>query len=125
MGGRGTYASGNQVPFTYKTVDKIEDAKVLEGVSKQFHALPEESHSSNKYIKLNQDGSFKQLRVYDENHYAILDIAYHYEGNLKNDSNGKALHYHTYDKNFNRSKAKPLTKELYEKYKKYLKGVRL
>ena len=53
-----------------------------------------------------------------------MDIAYHYEGNLKNDSNGKALHYHTYDKNFNRSKALPITKELYKKYKKYLKGVK-
>lgn len=124
MGGRGTFANGNSVPFTYKAVGDIDDAKVLEGVSSKYHALPEESHTSDKYIKLNKDGSFRELRIYDKNHYAIMDIAYHYEGNLTNDSNGKVLHYHLYDRNFKRTGAKPITKELFEKYKKYLKGVK-
>ena len=53
MGGRGTFASGNQVPFTYKTIGFIEDAKILEGISSKYHKLPEEAHSSEKYIKLN------------------------------------------------------------------------
>ena len=124
MGGRGTYASGNQVSKTYNTVGYIEDAKILEGISPRYHALPEESHTSDKYIKLNPDGSFKMLRIYDKNHYLKYEIAYQYEGNLKNDKNGKALHYHEYDKSFNRSKAKPLSKSMYEKYKKYMKGVK-
>lgn len=124
MGGRGTFASGKQVPFTYKTVGHIEDAKILEGVSPKYHKLPEEAHSSQKYIKLNPDGSFKMLRIYGKDHYLKLEIAYQYEGSIKNDSNGKALHYHEYDDNFKRTKAKPVTKDMYEKYKKYLKGVK-
>lgn len=125
MGGRGTFASGNQVPFTYKTIGFIEDAKILKGISSKYHKLPEEAHSSEKYIKLNTDGSFKMLRIYGKDHYLKLEIAYQYEGNLKNDKNGKVLHYHEYGKDFSRTKAKPITKEMYNKYKKYLKGVKL
>jgi len=33
MGGRGTYAVGNNVPFTYKTVGKIAGVKVLEPIN--------------------------------------------------------------------------------------------
>ena len=55
MGGRGTFASGNQVPFTYKTIGFIEDAKILEGISSKYHKLPEEAHSSEKYIKLKRN----------------------------------------------------------------------
>jgi hypothetical protein len=124
MGGRGTFASGNPVPYTYKIVGNIDDAKILEGVAPRYHSLPEESHKSNKYIKLN-DGSFKQLRIYDNKHNAIMDIDYHYEGNLKNNSDGKVLHYHLFDENFNRTDAIPISKELYDTYKKYMKGVRL
>lgn len=41
MGGRGTYAVGNNVPFSYKTVDKIEGVKVLEPVdNKRSFKLP-------------------------------------------------------------------------------------
>ena len=79
----------------------------------------------NKYIKLNPNGSFKMLRIYDKDHFLKLEIAYQYEGNLKNDKNGKVLHYHEYKKDFSRTKAKPITKEMYDKYKKYFKGVKL
>ena len=30
MGGRGTYASGNAVPYTYETIGKIEGVKILQ-----------------------------------------------------------------------------------------------
>lgn len=123
MGGRGTFASGNQVPFTYKTVGFIEDAKILEGISSRYHSLPEEAHSSNKYIKLNPDGSFRELRIYGDDHYLQLEIGYHKERNIPGGKSNNVLHYHIYDKNFNRSEAKPLTKELYNKYNKYFKGV--
>ena len=39
MGGRGTYAVGNNVDYTYKTVDKIEGVKVLKG-TENLHDLP-------------------------------------------------------------------------------------
>ena len=29
MGGRGTFASGNTVPYTYNTVGKIDGVKIL------------------------------------------------------------------------------------------------
>lgn len=123
MGGRGTFASGTPVTHTYKTVGNIEDAKILKGTSPKYHSLPEEAHSSNKYIKLNSDGSFRELRVYGDDHYLKLEIGYHRERNITGGKSNNVLHYHTYDKNFNRSAAKPLTNALYKKYKKYMKGV--
>lgn len=123
MGGRGTFASGNQVPFTYKTVGYIEDAKILEGISSKYHSLPEEAHSSNKYIKLNPDGSFRELRVYGDDHYLQLEIGYHRERNIPGGKSKKVLHYHEYGRDFSRTEAKPITKEMYEKYKKYMRGV--
>ena len=32
MGGRGTYASGNNVPFTYEPIGKIAGVKILKGL---------------------------------------------------------------------------------------------
>ena len=47
MGGRGTFASGNNVAYTYKTVGKINGVKVLQPQnSNNALKLPEESHSS-------------------------------------------------------------------------------
>ena len=39
MGGRGTFAAGNPVPYSYQTVDTIEGVKVLVGVNGK-HGLP-------------------------------------------------------------------------------------
>ena len=39
MGGRGTFASGNNVAYSYETVGKIEGVKVLQGLG-QKHDLP-------------------------------------------------------------------------------------
>ena len=111
MGGRGTFASGNQVPFTYKTIGYIEDAKILEGISPKYHSLPEEAHSSNKYIKLNPDGTFKELRIYGDDHFLQLEIGYHRERNIPGGKSKKILHYHEYGKDFSRTKAKPITKK--------------
>ena len=58
MGGRGTFASGNTVPYTYNTVGKIGGIKVLKGVQGK-HGLPEEAHSSNAYISLHPNGSVR------------------------------------------------------------------
>ena len=129
MGGRGTFAAGNNVDYRYSTVDRIEDVKVLQGLG-GLHDLPMESHSSDMYIKLKPDGSFHELRMYSENHLALLDIDYHVEAGL-GISGEPVLHYHTYEygsqfKNgMHRSKALPITQELYEKFKKYLKGIKL
>lgn len=131
MGGRGTFASGNNVAYTYETVDKIEGVKVLQGLNGK-HSLPESAHLSNAYIKLKPDGTFHEMRIYDKNHVLTMEIAFHPEKSITGDNHTDILHYHTYDERFSknpigpfyRSSAHPLTKQMYEKYKKYFKGVK-
>jgi len=132
MGGRGTFAAGKPVDFAYKTVGFIEGVKVLVGINGK-HSLPESSHSSNAYIKLNTDGTFREMRLYNENHALRLEIAYHPEKSLTGDSTTPVLHYHTYDENFSKSKtlgfkrcdATLLTPEMKKEYGKYFIGVKI
>ncbi len=125
MGGRGTFASGNPVAYSYETVGKIEGVKVLQGVNGK-HGLPEEAHSNIAYIKLKNDGTFHEMRFYDKNHYLVKEIAYHPEPNLNNGNRiENILHVHEYPQrdNFAIRPSHRITKEEYEKYKKYFKGV--
>ena len=52
MGGKGTYAIGNNVPYSYKTVDKIEGVKVLEPMNtpsqRPRRAIPPPPHSLSR-----------------------------------------------------------------------------
>lgn len=123
MGGRGTFAFGNVVVYTYQTTSKIEGVKVLSGLNGK-HGLPEESHSSYAYIKLKPDGTFHEMRIYDKDHFLKFEIAYHPEPSL-DPSRKPILHYHEYDRQFNRSSAKKATKAMKKHFKKYLKGVSL
>ena len=66
-----------------------------------------------------------QLRIYGDDHYLHLEIGYHRERNIPGGKSKKVLHYHEYGKDFSRTEAKPITKEIYKKYKKYMKGVKL
>lgn len=81
MGERGTFAAGNPVPYTYKTVDRINGIKILEGIGNQ-HGLPKSSHSSFAYVKLKPDGTFHEMRFYNKAHELYLEIAYHPEPSL-------------------------------------------
>ncbi len=120
MGGRGTFAAGNNVAFIYKTVGYIEGVKVLEGMGKK-HDLPVEAHSSSAYIKLYPDGNFQMIRFYDSDHYLTTEIAYHPEKDL-DISRKPILHIHEYKRdNFKDRPKRLLTKDEYEKYKKYFK----
>jgi hypothetical protein len=123
MGGRGTFAIGNNVAYTYETVDKINGVKVLQGLGGK-HGLPEEAHSSDAYIKLKDDGTFHEMRIYDKDHYLVFELAYHPEPSL-DPSRRPVLHYHLYDRKFNRTSARKATRAMKKRYKKYLKGVRL
>ena len=90
------------------------------------HGLPEESHSSTAYIKLKPDGTFHEMRIYDENHYLIKEIAYHPEPAINSgDRKHNILHVHDYleKDNFKIRPVHLITKEEYEKYKKFFKGV--
>lgn len=125
MGGRGTFASGNKVKYSYETVDKIEGIKVLRGVDGK-HGLPEEAHTSDAYIVLKPNGIFHEMRIYDKDHYLIKEIAYHPEPRLNNGNRQEnVLHVHEYPEknNFRIRPAHRMTKEEYQLYKKYLKGV--
>lgn len=62
MGGRGTFTAGNSVPYTYKTVGKIEGVNILQGKDGSSKGLPIEAHSSGAYIQLHPDGKFKMYR---------------------------------------------------------------
>lgn len=126
MGGRGTFASGNNVTYNYETVGKIEGVKVLKGLNGK-HGLPEEAHSSYAYIKLKPDNTFHEMRIYDKDHYLVKEIAYHPEPRLNNGNRTEnVLHIHMYKRNnFNDRQPRLLTKKEIAKYKKYLKGVNL
>lgn len=126
MGGRGTFASGNTVQYSYETVGIIEGVKVLAGIGGK-HGLPEEAHSSNAYIKLKPDGTFHEMRFYDKDHYLVKEIAYHPEPNLNNGNRSEnILHIHEYKRdNFKDRTPRLLTPTEITVYKKYLKGVKL
>lgn len=124
MGGRGTFAAGNSVAYRYETTDKIDGIKVLQKLDKRASGgLPEEAHSSSAYIMLNKEGKFRVYREYDNNHYLKFEIAYHPEKNI-DPSRKPVLHVHEYQPgDFSNRPARPLTKNEYEKYKKFFKGV--
>lgn len=125
MGGRGTFASGNPVLYSYQTVGTIEGVKVLVRIGGK-HSLPEESHSSGAYIKLKSDGTFHEMRIYDKDHYLVKEIAYHREPKISGNHTDNVLHVHEYPRNdFKNRTTRPITEEEIKKYKKFFKGVKL
>lgn len=139
MGGRGTFAAGNSVPYTYE-VDrsfsadgKLYGVKVLKGVEGTGnHGLPESSHSSVAYLKMNPDGTFRMMRIYDSNHNLRLEIAYHSEQAIGKGQR-KVLHYHIYGTEFSSTHSKDYGRtthalhknsKLYKQYNKFFKGVK-
>ena len=114
MGGRGTFAVGNNVPYTYKTVDKLEGIKVLKGIEGK-HGLPEESHSSSRYISLYKNGTVKQIRVYNKDHTPCVDIEYSIH------RGEKRLHAHDYVAGM-RLGIRELSKAEFSKYSKFFGG---
>lgn len=128
MGGRGTFAAGNNVAYTYETVDKIDGIKIIRPIDKtKSLKLPEESHSSREYVLYDKDGVFHQYREYNANHEVILEIGYHHEKSL---GKGDILHVHIHNApgivhhgtatKYAISPGDPI----YEKYKKLFKGVK-
>lgn len=126
MGGRGTYAVGNNVGYTYKTVGKIEGVKVLQPVdSKKSFSMPPEAHSSASYIVLDKVGIFHQYTEYNENHLPVFEIGYHFEKGISKQGE-HVFHVHEYPIPGveYRQPARNITPQEYEKYKKLFKGVK-
>ena len=126
MGGKGTFAVGKNVPYSYKTVDKIEGVKVLQPIDgKKSLKLPEEAHSSSSYVLLDKDGVFHQYREYNKEHLPVFEVGYHFENGLSI-AGEHVFHVHEYSKPGveNRKPARKITPQEYEKYKKFFKGVK-
>ena len=128
MGGNGTFAAGNIVKYRWETVDMIDGVKVLalkdKGLSRK---LPEEAHSSRMYIQQHPDGSFSQLRIYDHLHRLRFEVAFHPETRFDK-SRKDVLHYHVYtysggSSHFKRTEARRLSQKMWDKLKKYMRGV--
>lgn len=110
MGGRGTFAIGNTVAYTYETVSKIDGIKVLKGLNGK-HGLPEEAHSSSSYIALNPNQTVRQIRLYNSDLTAKTDIEFSiHRGRLM-------LHAHDYIDGI-RQPARELTAEEHKLYDK-------
>ena len=137
MGGRGTFAAGKSVAYNYEadtnfSLDgKFHDIKVLKGVEGSGkHGLPESSHSSTAYLKMNPDGTFNMMRIYDKQHNLRLEIAYHSEQTIGK-GRAKVLHYHIYGKEFSQNRNTPFDRttsvlhknsRLYKQYQKFFRG---
>lgn len=120
MGGRGTFAIGKKVDYTYRTVGEIEGVKVLEGINGK-HNLPEESHSSNAYIKVDSSQNFVRFREFNIDKTSHFDIDYHPEPKLTGNQQ-PVFHIHFYKNGVRDKMGRLLTSEEYKKYKKYFKG---
>ena len=124
MGGRGTFAAGKSVAYTYETVGYIEGVKVLEKIDKgDSLSLPAEAHTSESYILLDKFGKFKMYREYDENHYLRYEIGYHPEPKI-DPSRNPVLHVHEYKPdNFKDREPRPITDAELSKYRKLFRGI--
>ncbi|SHE28107.1 hypothetical protein [Schwartzia succinivorans] len=115
--------NGHVTTKEFRCIREVEGAKVLVGTGTQ-HGLPDYSHTPNRiYIKENHDGSLRELREYDKTGFPIIEIAYHAEPQLTGNRHEKILHYHTFEEDLSRNKAKRLTENLREKYYRYLRGI--
>ncbi len=122
MGGKGTFAVGKNVPYSYKTVDKIDGVKVLQGLG-ILHNLPEEAHSSKAYLKVDSQGNFVRYREYNADRTSRFDIDYHKEPKITGNKTEKVFHIHFYDKNGVRDVVgRRLTLAEFEKYKRFFRG---
>lgn len=122
MGGRGAYTKGKANGYTYETVGMIEDVKILRGLG-LLHNLPEETHSSKAYIKVDGQGNFVRYREYNADKTSHFDIDYHNEPKITGNRTEKVFHIHFYNQNGERDAVgRRLTPEEMDRYKKYFRG---
>ena len=117
MGGKGEAANKSSFKQLYKTIGKIGNIKVLEGIEGcKKHGLPIESHSSDAYIKLNKDRTVKQIRILNSDRSAKADIECSvHQGKI-------TIHAHDFV-NDKRQNKRDLTESERNKYLKYFGGI--
>ena len=93
---------------------------VLQPLPPLHGRLPEESHTSNAYILLHPDGTFRMLRWYDKRHLLRMELDYHPEPTLSKDRL-PILHIHRYRPNdFNERPPRLLTEREYRRFRRFL-----
>ena len=109
------------LPDEYNCVDIRNDVKVLQDSHNPNHpSLPDISHTKGtKYISLDKNGNFHQMRIYDYAGHPKVDIDYGVHSSL---SKQQTLHIHTW-KGGRDNGVRLFTKNDYKKYGKYLKGL--
>lgn len=128
MASRGSKTNNGHVTtneYELKNNKTVYDAKVLIGKTTKQHGLPDYAHTPNRiYIKENSDDSFRELRIYDNSGFPVIEIGYHPEPNLTGNRHEYILHYHTFDSDLNRILGGKISSNensiIYEKYQKYL-----
>lgn len=132
MGSSGSYLkSGGFASQEWEQVGAINGVKILRKIGLKKDAtgnLPLYSNTpGTAYILLKPNGRFHQFRQYGEDRKAKFDIDYGRHNSAK-----PYLHMHTYSGK-DRPEPMPITntkgdiinKSLYEKYKGFLKGIKL
>ena len=126
MGSRGAVARNKHyVDTEYKTVKVLSHGeKVLEG-NRHIHTMPDYSHSANMVYIIYRNGIFHALRVYDDDHMPVIEIAFHPEPNLNHGNRKDPIwHMHIYTKGcLDHNEALLITQEIKTKYREILEDI--
>ena len=115
MGGRGAFleSGGFEGPLLWKGNNEIDGVKVLELIDpRKRTSLPERSNTpETAYISLDREGSFKQLRVFDQNRMPLFDIDTNEVDHIP------TLHIHYYVDGQRQRTHMPVPEHLIQKYR--------
>lgn len=119
MGGRGASSGGKigRVPVGYRTAGFVGGIKVVRNI-KTDKGLPIKSFRPNeKYFGTDSSGKIIQLRVFDKDKNAKIDIdwSHSFEGQPAG-----TVHYHTWEKGIRSREHKQLSPADVSKYKKII-----
>ena len=125
MSSRGSYAIYKRYTnYEYKTIAILDNGEeVLEGTENN-HSIPDYSFSPNSIYIIKKNGVFHAMRIYNEKHEPILEIAYHPEPILNHKNRKDSMwHMHKYGPNLERGPAELISDEVKNKYRKLLKDI--
>ena len=127
MGSRGSVArNGHQKDAEYTTASVLpHGGKVIEGIGRGLHSMPDYSHLPNSVYVIFKKGIFHAMRIYGEDHMPIIEIAYHPEPNLNHgDREHPIWHMHVYTEgNLDHNDAELITKEVETRYAEQLEDI--
>jgi hypothetical protein len=125
MSSRGSVAINHHYTNTeYKAIDTLKHGEeIIEGVGKN-HSMPDYSFKPNAVYVIKKKDVFHAMRIYNEQHEPIIEIAYHPEPNLNNKNRiDNIWHMHKYEPGLNRKQAEIITEDVKNKYRKYLEDI--